>query len=97
MAFTLSATTASVCVLGATGRIGGELLKQLQAQQNMLKDDLGLDMRVTIAASSTVMVSPDVMQKTGAVLLRSNCAVLLAVFPLHRGVHQRSWARTAEH
>eukprot|EP00545_Synedropsis_sp_CCMP1620_P000259 CAMPEP_0119014178 /NCGR_PEP_ID=MMETSP1176-20130426/9396_1 /TAXON_ID=265551 /ORGANISM="Synedropsis recta cf, Strain CCMP1620" /LENGTH=955 /DNA_ID=CAMNT_0006967327 /DNA_START=62 /DNA_END=2929 /DNA_ORIENTATION=- len=55
MAFTLSETAASVAILGSTGDIGSALVEQLQTTEEMLKNDLGVKMCVTIAASSTKM------------------------------------------
>jgi bifunctional aspartokinase / homoserine dehydrogenase 1 len=54
-AFTLSQTAASVAILGASGHIGSALVKQLKAQKQKLVDDLGVEMRVNIAACSTKM------------------------------------------
>jgi len=55
MAFTLSETVVSVAVLGATGAIGSALVQQLKEQKEYLAKDLGVEMRVNIAASSTTM------------------------------------------
>jgi aspartokinase/homoserine dehydrogenase 1 len=54
MAFTLSTTTASVAILGATGAIGSCLIQQMESQRERLKDNL--DLCVTLAATSTKMV-----------------------------------------
>eukprot|EP00566_Odontella_aurita_P002681 CAMPEP_0113538130 /NCGR_PEP_ID=MMETSP0015_2-20120614/7200_1 /TAXON_ID=2838 /ORGANISM="Odontella" /LENGTH=969 /DNA_ID=CAMNT_0000437681 /DNA_START=30 /DNA_END=2939 /DNA_ORIENTATION=- /assembly_acc=CAM_ASM_000160 len=56
MAFTLSETAASVAVLGATGQIGSSLLSQLSDQKENLAKEIGVEMRVNIAASSSSMV-----------------------------------------
>jgi len=56
MAFTLSETTASVAVLGASGQIGTALCRQLKEQKKMLAEDLGIAMCVNIAACSTKMI-----------------------------------------
>mmetsp|Transcript_50042 Transcript_50042/g.85688 ORF Transcript_50042/g.85688 Transcript_50042/m.85688 type:complete len:947 (+) Transcript_50042:79-2919(+) len=56
MAFTLSLTTASVVILGSTGSLGSELLKQMEAQKKMLADDLKIDMTVKGLACSSKMV-----------------------------------------
>eukprot|EP00978_Attheya_sp_CCMP212_P025914 scaffold84219_cov47-Attheya_sp.AAC.1 len=56
MAFTLSETTASVAILGSTGYIGTALIEQLQKTKKMLSEDLGVEMCVNIAASSSKMV-----------------------------------------
>jgi aspartokinase/homoserine dehydrogenase 1 len=55
MAFTLSETAASVAILGSTGDIGSALVNQLQTTEEMLKNDLGVKMCVTLAACSTKM------------------------------------------
>jgi aspartokinase/homoserine dehydrogenase 1 len=56
MAFTLSETTASVAVLGSTGKIGSALINQLQGQKEMLAKDVGVAVCVTVAANSEKMV-----------------------------------------
>lgn len=55
MAFTLSETTASVVVLGSTGKIGSTLTRQLKDQTQMLKEELGIAASVTLAANSQKM------------------------------------------
>ena len=55
MAFTLSETTASVAILGSTGKIGTAFVNQLKGQKEMLAEDLGVAMSVNLAASSTKM------------------------------------------
>lgn len=59
MAFTLSETVASVAILGSTGMIGNSLTKQIQAQEEMLKNDLGIGISVACASCSTKMVTAD--------------------------------------
>ena len=55
MAFTLSETTVSVAVLGATGQIGSCLLNQLNERRDSLADDLNVEIRVNAAANSRKM------------------------------------------
>jgi len=55
MAFTLSETTASIAVLGCPGQIGSALIRQINAQKDMLAEAVGLAICVNIAASSTKM------------------------------------------
>ena len=57
MAFTLSETTASVAMLGGTGKIGQALGNQIHGQVGMLKEDVGVDICVTSASCSTRMVN----------------------------------------
>eukprot|EP00339_Tiarina_fusa_P000715 CAMPEP_0117014408 /NCGR_PEP_ID=MMETSP0472-20121206/11692_1 /TAXON_ID=693140 ORGANISM="Tiarina fusus, Strain LIS" /NCGR_SAMPLE_ID=MMETSP0472 /ASSEMBLY_ACC=CAM_ASM_000603 /LENGTH=973 /DNA_ID=CAMNT_0004717955 /DNA_START=61 /DNA_END=2982 /DNA_ORIENTATION=+ len=56
MGFTLSETTASVAILGSTGSIGSALCNQLESQRDRLIKELGVDMRVSIAACSSKML-----------------------------------------
>lgn len=62
MAFTLSATTASITILGSTGHLGSALVKQLQDQKENLAGELGFEMRVNCAATSSKMVYADDFQ-----------------------------------
>jgi len=57
MAFTLSCTTASVAILGATGTDGRALVKQLQKQQATLIKDMEVDITVHLASCKTKMVA----------------------------------------
>jgi len=56
MAFTLSATTASIAVLGSTGDIGSVLMKQIQGREKCLLKDLNVQLIMTCAANSRKMV-----------------------------------------
>jgi bifunctional aspartokinase / homoserine dehydrogenase 1 len=56
MAFTLSETAASVTVLGCTGQVGSALMDQLSRQRERLLEDLNVEMRVNVAASSKKLV-----------------------------------------
>jgi len=58
-AFTLSDTVVSVAVLGATGAVGTSFLRQLRHQANTALTTLGVQIKVTVAASSTKMVSDE--------------------------------------
>ena len=59
MTFTLSETTASVAILGATGAYGRALIQQLQSQQERLVKELGIDFSVTVATCRSKMVASD--------------------------------------
>jgi len=59
MAFTLSEVTASVAIVGATGLVGKALTSQIQKQRETLTKDLGVDVSVTCATSSTKMVTSE--------------------------------------
>jgi bifunctional aspartokinase / homoserine dehydrogenase 1 len=54
-AFTLSDTTASITLLGSTGKIGSAFLDALVKQRRSLIDDMGVCPRVMIAANSRKM------------------------------------------
>lgn len=54
-AFTLSDTTASITLLGSTGKIGSAFLDALIKQRRTLIDDMGVCPRVMIAANSRKM------------------------------------------
>ena len=56
MAFTLSNTAASVTILGSSGQVGSALVDQLKAQRQLLMEDLNVEMRVNVAASSKKLV-----------------------------------------
>jgi len=69
-AFTLSETVTHVALLGATGRIGTELLPQLKEQQASLKQATHLrdasDIRVVAATSSkSMLLAEPYLQKNG--------------------------------
>jgi len=55
-AFTLSQTTASIAILGGTGKLGSALLRQLHAQKESLAKNLEFGICVSAVASSTRMV-----------------------------------------
>jgi aspartokinase/homoserine dehydrogenase 1 len=55
MAFTLSETAASITLLGSTGQVGTAFVNQLKCGKERLSKDLGVEMRVGIAACSTKM------------------------------------------
>ncbi len=59
MAFTLSEVVTNVAVLGATGRLGRELLPQLKRQQASLRREHDFVVRVTAAANSERMCFSD--------------------------------------
>ena len=58
-AFTLSEVVTNVAVLGATGRLGRELLPQLKRQQASLRREHDFVVRVTAAANSERMCFSD--------------------------------------
>ena len=62
MAFTLSETVASVSILGTSGRLGQELLAQLDAQRDSLREDLKIEVRPIAATTSSAMVLDDTAQ-----------------------------------
>jgi len=53
MAFTLSETVASVAILGCTGKLGSAFVQQLESQKKMLSDELGIGIKLTVAACRT--------------------------------------------
>ena len=55
MAFTLSETTASVAILGSTGFVGTALMSQIEAQDDILREQSGVHLCVNIAANSKKM------------------------------------------
>lgn len=57
MAFTLSETTASVAILGGTGKVGRALTKQIKAQNENLVKDLGAEICVNLASCRTKMIA----------------------------------------
>ena len=65
MAFTLSETTASVAILGATGTDGEALLSQLRGQQDTLVKDMGVNYAVNLASCRTKMVKSDTSKGLG--------------------------------
>jgi len=58
-AFTLSEAVTNVAILGATGRLGVELLPQLKRQQAQLQRDANFVVRVTAACDSSRMALRD--------------------------------------
>ena len=57
MAFTLSETTASVAILGGTGKVGRALTKQIQEQNENLVKDIGAEICVNLASCRTKMTT----------------------------------------
>jgi len=55
MAFTLSSTMVSVAILGGTGKLGSALIRQLNAQKELLAKNLNFSVCVNAIASSTKM------------------------------------------
>ena len=60
-AFTLSETIVSVAVVGGSGRVGQELFSQLAQQEEALKRDLQIAVKVVAATSSSKMVCDGTM------------------------------------
>jgi len=58
-AFTLSDTVVSVALLGATGTVGEQFIKQLETQANTILTTLGIQIKVQAAGSSSKMLTDD--------------------------------------
>ena len=68
MAFTLSQTMVSVTVLGATGKLGSALIRQLNEQKESLSEKMNLDICVNAVTSSQKMI----VGKDGTCLVTSD-------------------------